>query len=127
MKLSMLNQVDFLRQIVDYKKHPTSWNYLGSKPALVKFYADWCGSCKAIRPVLERLAESYKGELVIYSVNTEQEEEIAAVFGVRCTPTLLFIPLGERPQLARGAIAEEPLREMIESILLGRTTHPSAK
>lgn len=93
MEVVHLTKEEFLKKVVDYENNPTEWKYLGDKPAIVDFYADWCGPCKMIAPILEELAAEYKDRIVIYKVNTEQEQELAAVFGIRSIPTLLFIPM----------------------------------
>lgn len=92
MEVVHLTKEEFLKKVVDYENNPTEWKYLGDKPAIVDFYADWCGPCKMIAPILEELAAEYKDRIVIYKVNTEQEQELAAVFGIRSIPTLLFYP-----------------------------------
>ena len=89
-----LTKEEFLKKVVDYEKNPTEWKYLGDKPAIIDFYADWCAPCKMIAPVLEELAEEYAGEIYIYKINTEIEQELAGAFGIRSIPTLLFVPMG---------------------------------
>lgn len=95
-----LTQAEFLKKVADYKKNPNEWIYLGSVPAIVDFYADWCGPCKQIAPVLEQLAKDYKGKIVIYKVNTDKEQELARTFGIRSIPSLLFVPKDGKPQMA---------------------------
>lgn len=118
MKTINLTKADFLKNIMDFEANPNEWKYLGDKPALIDFYADWCGPCKAVAPILEELAEEYKDEVYIYKVNTEVEMELSAVFGIRSIPSLLFIPLNEQPQMAAGALPKEQLKEVIDSVLL---------
>ena len=103
---------------MDYEKNPTEWKYLGDKPAIIDFYADWCAPCKMIAPVLEELAEEYAGEIYIYKINTEIEQELAGAFGIRSIPTLLFVPMGEAPQMAQGAMPKNAFKEAIDSVLL---------
>ena len=85
---------------------------------LVDFYADWCAPCKMIAPVLEELAVEYAGEIYIYKINTEIEQELAGAFGIRSIPTLLFVPMGEAPQMAQGAMPKNAFKEAIDSVLL---------
>lgn len=85
---------------------------------MIDFYADWCGPCKAVAPVLEELAAEYEGKIYIYKVDTEKEQELAAVFGIRSIPTLIFVPMGENPQMIQGALPKANLKDAIEQVLL---------
>ena len=96
----------------------TAPTYLGDKPAIVDFYASWCGPCRMVGPVLEELAEEYKDRIVIYKVNTEREPDLAAAFGIRSIPSILFIPKGGRPQMLQGAMPKQAFRQAIEEYLL---------
>jgi thioredoxin len=91
---------------------------LGDKPAIVDFYASWCGPCKTIAPILEELAAEYGDQIYIYKVDTEEEQELAAAFGIRSIPTLLFIPMDGEPQMAQGAMPKASFKEAIEKVLL---------
>ncbi|MDR0748608.1 MAG: thioredoxin [Tannerellaceae bacterium] len=113
-----LTKADFLAKVANYETNPEEWEYLGDKPALIDFYADWCGPCKAIAPVLEELAAEYGGQIYIYKIDTEAEQELAAVFGIRSIPSLLFVPMDENPQMTQGAIPKPQLKEAIEQLLL---------
>jgi thioredoxin len=113
-----LTKADFLAKVANYETNPEEWEYLGDKPALIDFYADWCGPCKAIAPVLEELAAEYDGQIYIYKIDTEAEQELAAVFGIRSIPSLLFVPMDENPQMAQGVIPKPQLKEAIEQVLL---------
>ena len=88
------------------------------KMLFVDCYAYWCGPCKRLAPILDELAKEYAGEIYIYKVDTEKERELAAVFGIRSIPTLLFCPKGENPQIAQGALPKEQLKEAIDKVLL---------
>lgn len=120
MKTIALTKADFLKKVADYEKNPTEWKYLGDKPALVDFYASWCGPCKALAPVLEELAAEYGDQIYIYKINTEEEQELAAAFGIRSIPTLLFIPMEGKPQMAQGALPKSLLKKTIDEIMLGK-------
>ncbi len=113
-----LTKADFLTKVVDYENNPEAWKYLGDKPAIIDFYASWCGPCKMIAPILEELATEYAGQIYIYKVDTEKEQELAAAFGIRSIPTLLFIPMNGKPQLAQGAMPKSAFKEAIDSVLL---------
>jgi thioredoxin len=94
------------------------WSYQGSLPAIIDFYADWCGPCKMVAPVLEELSKEYEGKLVIYKVNTDAEEELSAVFGIQSIPTLLFIDANGQPAMQAGAYPKHVLKKVIEEKLL---------
>ncbi|MBN2617475.1 MAG: thioredoxin [Spirochaetales bacterium] len=93
------------------------WKYKGDLPCLIDFYADWCAPCKRLAPVLEELAEEYKGKVYIYKVNTEDEQELSAMFGIQSIPTLLFVPLNDKPQLAAGAPPKPQLIQTMKDVL----------
>ncbi len=113
-----LTKADFLSKVVNYEKNPEKWEYLGDKPAIIDFYADWCGPCKMIAPILEELAAEYEDQIYIYKIDTEAEQELAAAFGIRSIPTLLFVPMGEAPQMAQGALPKDAFKQAINEVLL---------
>ncbi|MDC1105186.1 thioredoxin [Prolixibacteraceae bacterium] len=112
-----LNKQDFLDKVYDYEKNPKEWKYKGDKPAIIDFYADWCGPCRMTAPVLEELAKEYGDKIVIYKVDTQKERELAATFGIQSLPSLLFVPLNEQPQLAKGALPKDAFEKAIEKVL----------
>lgn len=112
-----LDKQKFLDDIFNYEQS-SEWKYKDKTPALIDFYADWCGPCKMIAPVLEDLAEQYAGKIKIYKVDTEKEQELSAIFGIRSIPSLLFIPVDDQPQMLAGALPKNSLEKMIEKILL---------
>ena len=114
----VLNKADFLSKVFNYEKNPTQWMYEGDKPCIIDFYADWCGPCKRVAPVLVELAEQYKDDLIIYKINVDNEKELAMAFGIQSIPTLLFIPKTGTPQVSQGALAKEQFVEQIENFLL---------
>lgn len=120
MKPIHLTKADFLSKVMDYEKNPDEWKYLGDKPAIIDFYADWCGPCKMIAPILDELAEEYKDDIYIYKIDTEKEQELAGIFNIRSIPTLLFIPMEGEPQMAQGALPKATLKEAIEKVLLNK-------
>ncbi len=95
----------------------SEWKYEGSLPAIIDFYADWCGPCKMVAPILEELSEEYDGKLHIYKVDTDKEQELAMAFGIQSIPSILFIPMDEKPQMAAGALPKETLQQVIKDVL----------
>lgn len=118
MAIAHLTKAEFSAKIANLDAAISEWRYLGSRPAIVDFYATWCGPCRALAPILEELAEEYAGEVDFYKVDIDREEELAAAFGVRSVPTLLFIPAEGMPQMATGALPKQTLREAIGELLL---------
>lgn len=118
MSVQNLTMADFKKQIMDFEANPQEWKYLGDKPAIIDFYATWCGPCKATAPVLEKIAEKYDGRINVFKVDVDKEQELAALFGVRSIPSLLFIPLSEKPQMATGAMMQNDFERAIADILL---------
>lgn len=115
-----LTKDEFLKKVVNYETNPKEWKYLGDKPCLIDFYADWCGPCKAVAPILEELAKEYDGQIYIYKINTDEEEELSGAFGIRSIPSLLFVPMSGKPQMSMGAMPKAELKEAIDKILLGK-------
>jgi thioredoxin len=113
-----LTKEEFLKKVADYETNPKEWKYLGDKPCIIDFYADWCGPCKAVAPILEELAKEYDGQIYIYKVNTDKEQELAGAFGIRSIPSLLFVPMEGKPQMSMGAMPKTQLVEAIKTILL---------
>jgi thioredoxin len=113
-----LTKAEFLSKVANYEKSPTEWKYLGDKPCIIDFYASWCGPCKTIAPILEELAKEYEGQLYIYKINTEEEQELAGAFGVRSIPTVIFCPMTEAPQMSQGAMPKESFVKAINDLLL---------
>ncbi|MBP1675983.1 MAG: thioredoxin [Bacteroidetes bacterium] len=113
-----LTKAEFMAKVANYEANPTEWKYLGDKPCIIDFYASWCGPCKVIAPILEELAKEYDGQIYIYKVNTEEEMDLAAAFGIRSIPTLLFCPMGENPQMAQGAMPKDAFKQAIDEVLL---------
>lgn len=93
------------------------WKFEGEMPCLIDFYADWCGPCRQVAPLLEELAEEYAGKLQVYKVNTEEQRELATVFGIQSIPSLLFVPLLGQPQMAMGALPKDTLKTAFKDVL----------
>jgi thioredoxin 1 len=92
------------------------WKYKGDKPAIIDFYADWCGPCKAVAPILEELATEYDGKVEIFKIDTEKEQELAAMFGIRSIPSLLFVPVDGEPQMVAGALPRPGFEKALKDI-----------
>lgn len=118
MKAIHLTKADFLAKVMNYEKTPKEWIYLGDKPCIIDFYADWCGPCKMVAPILEELAKEYDGEIYVYKIDTEREQELAQAFGIRSIPSLLFVPMKEQPQMVMGALPKSELKKAVDDILL---------
>lgn len=111
-----LTKETFKEKVFNYEANK-EWKFEGDKPCLVDFYADWCGPCKRVAPLLEELAGEYEGKLNIYKVDTEAEQELAGVFGVRSIPTLLFVPSTGQPQMAMGALPKDTFVKAFKDVL----------
>ena len=114
--IKLTNQ-QFINEIFDYTTEK-EWNYKDSVPAIIDFYADWCGPCKMVAPILEELSDTYKDQVKIYKLDTEVERELAAVFGIRSIPSILFIPTDGKPMMQVGALPKSTLIDVIEKELL---------
>ena len=112
-----LTKEAFLSKVFNYEKN-SEWKFEGELPAIIDFYADWCGPCKMVAPVLENLSKEYAGKINIYKVDTEKEQELASVFGIRSIPSILFVPKDGKRQMAMGALPKESFVEAINSLLL---------
>ena len=106
--------LDTFKQKIFNFENSNEWKFEGELPALIDFYADWCGPCKMVAPILEELSEEYAGKINIYKVDTEAEQELAGLFGIRSIPSLLFIPKDEKPQMAQGALPKDALKDAID-------------
>ena len=106
----------FFEKIFNFEKNK-EWKFEGELPAIIDFYADWCGPCKMIAPILEELSEEYKGKINIYKVDTEAEKELSAAFAIRSIPSMLFVPANGQPQMAQGALPKTELKRIIKDVL----------
>lgn len=117
-KVKHLTYNEFLKKVWDFEKNPNTFIYKGELPAMVDFYADWCGPCRRVAPIMEKLAEEYDGKLLVYKVNTDQERGLSAAFQVKSIPMVLFIPLEGQPMMQVGALPEEGYRKVVEEQLI---------
>ncbi len=114
--MEKLDKKAFIEKVFDFENEK-EWKYRGALPAIIDFYADWCGPCKMVAPILEKLSAEYEGKLLIYKVDTDKEQELAGAFGIQSIPSLLFIPQQGEPQMARGALGREAFDKAIAEIL----------
>ena len=116
-KVHALTASDFRKKIMDYESHSEEWVFAGSRPAVIDFYATWCGPCKMMAPVVESFARKYAGKVDFYKVDIDQEPELASVFGIRSIPTFLFIPMKGNPTIQMGAMQKEDFEEIIGKMM----------
>ncbi len=113
-----LTRATFLEKVFNYENNPEVWKYNGDKPAIVDFYATWCGPCRITSPILADLAAEYGEEIYVYKIDVDKEPELARMFGVQSIPMFLFIPMNEQPQVAMGALPKKSFKEAIDTFLL---------
>ncbi|MDT8447264.1 MAG: thioredoxin [bacterium] len=116
MTVEYLSLATFKEKVFDFEANQ-EWNFKGDKPAVIDFYADWCGPCKTLGPIVEELSNEYEGDVTFYKVDTGAEEELAGMFGIRSIPSLLFIPTGDKPQMSQGALPKETFKKVISEVL----------
>jgi thioredoxin 1 len=117
MALEHLTKQTFIDKVFNYEVNK-EWKFEGTLPVIIDFYADWCGPCKMVAPILEELSLEYAGKINIYKIDTEAEQELAAAFNIRSIPSMLFIPLNGQPQMAVGALPKDALKNAISEVLL---------
>lgn len=115
-----MNKAMFLEEVFNYETNPDKWLYLGDKPAIIDFYADWCGPCKKVAPIMSELASKYKDDIVIYKIDTDKEKELAQVFQIRSIPSILYIPKEGQPTMTMGALPKAEFEKMINDLLLAK-------
>lgn len=114
----VMNKALFIKDVFDFQKSSSDWKYKGTKPAIIDFYADWCGPCRQTAPIMKQLAKEYAGKIVIYKVNVDNEKELAALFKATSIPLFVFIPMKGEPQLFRGAADKATYKKAIDEFLL---------
>ena len=112
-----LNKDTFQQKVFNYEQNK-EWKYEGDLPCVVDFWAPWCGPCKMVGPVIDELSKEFAGKVNFYKVNTDEEQELAGVFGIRSIPSLLFVPKEGQPKMAMGALPKEAMKEAINAELL---------
>ena len=120
-----LTKETFLQKVFNYEQNK-EWKFEGDLPCIIDFYADWCQPCKIVAPILEELEKEYDGKINIYKIDTEDQQELAAAFGIRSIPSMLFCPKNGQPQMAQGALPKESLKEAIDKVLLSENVESTS-
>ena len=115
MNMEHLTKESFLQKVFDYENN-NEWNFKGELPCIIDFYADWCGPCKMVAPIMDQLSKDYEGLINVYKVDTDKEQELAAVFGISSIPSVLFCPIDEKPQMSVGALSKDGFVSAIEQV-----------
>lgn len=111
-----ITTAEFKQKVFDFEVNQ-EWKYAGDLPAIVDFYADWCGPCKMVSPILDALSQEYAGKIHVYKINTDEEAELAGAFGIRSIPSLLFIPKDGEPSMSMGALPKPQIVKAIKEVL----------
>lgn len=115
-----MNKQMFIDNVFDYTSGATEWKYKGDKPAVIDFYATWCGPCRMIAPILKDLAKEYGDSIVVYKVDTDKERELSGAMGIQSLPTIVFIPKTGQPQVIVGAADKATFKRAIDEVLLNK-------
>lgn len=107
----------FKQKVFNYEKNKEAWIFNGKIPCIVDFYADWCKPCKMVAPIMEELANEYKGKINVYKVNTDQQKELASLFNIRSIPSIMFCPMEGKPQMTTGAYSKEQYKKYIDQFI----------
>lgn len=126
-KVVQMDKAMFVEKVFNYVENPNEWKYLGDKPCIIDFYADWCGPCKRVAPIMADLASQYQDQIVIYKVDTDKERELAQIFNIRSIPSILFCPAEGKPQMTMGALQKAEFEKMIKELLLAPATEPTSQ
>lgn len=117
-----LTKETFKEKVFDYEKN-TEWKYQGDEPCVIDFWAPWCGPCRMVGPIIDELSTEYKGKVKFYKINTDEEQELGSIFGIRSIPSLLFVPKEGQPKMAVGALPKDSLKQAVEQELLAVQTN----
>lgn len=120
MNVQELTAETFKQKVMNYDIHPNEWIFEGSRPAIIDFYATWCGPCKMLSPIIDEMSNKYDGKVDFYKIDVDKQEELAAVFGIRSIPTLLFIPKEGEPTIMQGAMSKTDMDSTIQKLLLSQ-------
>ena len=126
-KVIQMNKAMFIEKVFNYEENPNDWKFRGDKPCIIDFYADWCGPCKKVAPIMAELAEQYKDQIVIYKVDTDKERELAQIFNIRSIPSILYCPAQGQPQMTMGALPKAEFEKMIKELLLAPAAEPTSQ
>jgi thioredoxin len=114
--VEFLTKETFKEKVFNFESNK-EWKFEGDKPCLIDFYADWCQPCKMVAPILDELSDEYDGKMNIYKINTEEQQELAGMFGIQSIPSLLFVPTNGQPQMAQGALPKDTFERAIKDVL----------
>lgn len=117
-KVITLTYNEFIKNVWNFEKSPNTFKYEGKLPCVVDFFATWCGPCRKVSPIMEKIAKEYDGMLIIYKIDVDKEPKLASTFSVRSIPTVLFIPMEGQPMKQVGALSEQQYKQIIENNLL---------
>jgi len=126
-KVIQMDKAMFIEKVFNFEENPNDWKYRGDKPCIIDFYADWCGPCKKVAPVMAQLADQYKDQIVIYKVDTDKERELAQIFNIRSIPSILYCPAEGKPQMTMGALPKAEFEKMIKELLLAPKAEPTSQ
>ena len=113
--MESLNKHTFAEKVFDFETEK-EWKFKGERPCIIDFYADWCAPCRMVAPVLEEISKDYDGKVDVYKINTEEQQELASMFGIRSIPAVLFVPIDEQPKMSVGALPKESFQQAISEI-----------
>ena len=114
--MELLTTESFKEKVFNWEE-TQEWKFRGELPCIIDFYADWCGPCKMVAPILEKLSKEYEGKINIYKVDTEDQQELAGMFGIQSIPSILFCPVEGQPQMAMGALPKASFESAISEVL----------
>ena len=113
-----LDYKTFIKKVWDIESHPDSVAYQGKLPCIIDFYADWCGPCRKVAPIMEEIAKEYDGKLIVYKVNVDNERKLATVFKIQSIPTVFFFPTNGQPLSQVGGLSKEDYINIINKYLI---------
>ena len=116
-KVIFLTTAEFKKKVIDFEKHPNEWVFEGKKPAIIDFFATWCGPCRRMSPTVDKIAKDYAGKIDVYKIDIDKEKQLAMVFGIQSVPTILFVPVTGKPTMQEGALDEASFRQAIREVL----------
>lgn len=116
-KVIFLTTAEFKKKVIDFEKHPNEWVFEGKKPAIIDFFATWCGPCRRMSPTIDKIAKDYAGKIDVYKIDIDKEKQLAMVFGIQSVPTILFVPVTGKPTVQVGALDEASFRQAIREVL----------
>ncbi|MCR5697958.1 MAG: thioredoxin [Marinilabiliaceae bacterium] len=114
---TILTKAEFIEKVADYENNNGEWKFKGTRPAVIDFFATWCGPCRALSPLIDEASETYAGKIDVYKIDVDAEPELAGLFGIRSIPSLLFIPMNGEPRMSVGALPRTQLKEQLEALL----------